>query len=202
MRLLLSAIFLFVFCSKVNGQDESDSFVVVTVEMKTTSRLHPLEYDYWIIPVSMWNDFEEELLPLFIGGFSQTDINECCLLDTLILFNYSTDESFAFKESFVESLEYFRDLIIKERIKVQTVRKKWKGYKEELNIYLTPVSGVFCTCEKKHPDDDSKTGYTGRIAIPSSKLELNSGFKDTKKFKEMKRFDYSALPFISLHTMQ
>lgn len=204
MRLMLLVILFFASYSKVRAQDGEgpNSFVVVTIEMKTTSRLHPLEFDYWIIPVSMWNESGEELLPLFIGGFSQTDFNECCLSDTLTLFNYTTDESFEFKETFIESLEGFRELIVKERIKVQAIRKKWKGYKEDLYIYLTPVTGTFCTCEIKHLKDDSKIGYTGRIAVPLSKFDVYNGFEDTKKFKEMKRFDYSVLPFVSLHAMQ
>jgi len=202
MRSILLTLLLITLFTRVSAQNEQDSFVIVTIEMKSSSRLHPFESDYWVIPLTLWKDSEEEVIPLYIGGFSQTDINECCISDTLIMFNPSTNESFEFKRSFLESLNALRNSVIKKRRKVQTVRKKWDGYKEGLSVYLTPIKGIFCLCEIKYKNDNSKSGYKGKIAIPFGQTEINPGFWDTQKFKEIRRFDFSALPFISLHTMQ
>ena len=194
-------VLIITLCLKVNAQSEK-SFVIATIEKKTTSSLHPLEFDYWIVPESKWDESDNPFMPLYIDGFSKTDIDECCLNDTLILFNSTAEESFVFSESFEQSVGTLRSLIARERVKVLTVKKKWNDFKEEINVYLTPIKGVFCICELKHRDDNSKLGYYGKIAVPSNNFKINTKFWDTQKSKEIKRFDYTTLPFLSLQNMQ
>ena len=106
MRNISLIIFLVCFNSTLYGQAERESFAILTIEKKSSSKLHPLTFDYWIISESMWRS-DKPFLPLFIDGFSKTDLDECCLTDTLTLFNPSKDESFDFKESYKEELETY-----------------------------------------------------------------------------------------------
>lgn len=182
---------------------DQDAFVVVTIEKKTSSALHPIEFDYWLISKSKWNKPDEAIIPLYIDGFSQTDVDECCLSDTLILFNSDSQESFVFQESFKKSLSELRDLISKTKLSVETLKKKWSdGYTEEISIFLTPIRGSFCICEIKHKDDNSKIGYSGKVAVPSGDFKSYKEFSNSKEFYSIKRYDYSKLPFLALYKMQ
>lgn len=201
MREVLTFVLLSAFGLTIHAQHKSDSYVIATIEKKTTSNLHPIEFDYWIISESMWES-EEKFIPLYIDGFSQTDLDECCLSDTLTLFNMSSDESFDFQESFKKSVDELRSIVATKRQKIHTVKKKWKGYKEKINVYLTPVKGTFCICELRHIDDNTKLGYFGKTAVPLDSFAINEEFWESKNFKDIRRFDYTTLPFLSLQTIQ
>ena len=186
----------------IRAQSKPDSYVVVSIEKKTSSNLHPVEFDYWLIIRSEWNKSKDALVPLYIDGFSKTDVDECCLTDTLILFNASTNESFDFGDELEKSLSTLRALIVKERTNVQTIKKSWEGYKEEIKVYLTPIKGSFCICELKHKDDNAKIGYYGKAALPQNGFKIESDFWTSQESKGIRRYDFSELPFMSLQTMQ
>lgn len=201
MKTILTAILLSCFCVALNAQHVQDSYVIVTIEKKTSSKLHPLEFDYWIISESMWRA-EDPFLPLYIDGFSKTDMDECCLSGTLVLFNTSSEESFNFEDSYKRSTENLRSLVLDNKRKVLLVKKKWKGYKEQITVYLTPIKGTFCICELKHSSDNAKLGYIGNTAIPLEGFSNNVSFWQSDIFDGIGRFDYTTLPFLSLQKIQ
>lgn len=201
MKTLLVILF-FGACLAAFGQAKEDIFIVVTIEKITSSNLHPKENDYWVIPKFLWNQSEKPIIPFYVDGFSRNDIDECCVSDSLVLFNYDSKENFVFEESFKTALRKLNTIIGKERKKVQTIRKKWNGYKEEINVYITPIKGKFCVCKLIHAQGNDKIGYEGQAAVPVSDFNFDPTFWMSPEAKQIERFDYSSLPFIALQKIQ
>jgi hypothetical protein len=201
MRKLLVVLFLST-CLTTFGQPKEDIFIIVTIERITSSDLHSKANDYWVIPKALWNESERPIIPFYLDGFSRNDIDECCISDSLVLFNYDSKESFVFEESFRVALGKLKDIMGKERKKVQTIKKKWNGYREEITVYLTPVKGRFCVCKLIHAQGNDKIGYEGQAAVPVSDFNFDPDFWLSTVAKQIERFDYGSLPFIALHKIQ
>lgn len=201
MKMIFLTLLFALDLGAANAQSDQNLFVVITVEKTSTSSMHPFLTDYWIMPTV--SSSEEELIPLYIDGFSKTDIDECCVSDTLILFNFDSNENFSFDDSFKRSLANLRTIVAKKRQSVQSIKRKWSdGYRELVNIYITPIKGHFCICELKHKDGNENIGYIGKVAVPSGQFELYNDFYTTQEFRAIRRLDYSRLPFMSLQTIQ
>lgn len=201
MRVLIFIIFLIFSFAECKAQNKVDDFVIVTIEKETTSKLHPSEIDYWIISRYLWKNYSKDaIVPLYMYGFSLADFKECVDGDSLILYNYSRDESFNFDTRYREELDYLVKIVKENRKKVQTIKKKWEeGYKEEIEVFLTPISGIFNFCSMVHADQRSMPEYAKKIGMPVSNFKYDFSFWDSQDFKELKRFDYTELEFVSLH---
>lgn len=203
MKKLLYTILIILFSVNIYAQSVKE-YVIVTIERQSNSSVHQSETDYWITDIESWKSSKEEVLyPLYLSGFTATDYDECCINKNLILFNVTSKESFDYKEGLLDSLKKLEKIISNNRKKVQTVKKKWKtGKKENICIYLTPISGNFCFCKLSHKDDNSKIGYDGSASIPVSDFNYDNNFWESKISKGIMEFDYTSLPFLSLHTLQ
>lgn len=199
----LAIVLLFISLSiRSFAQTSAETFVVIIIEKLSSSSLHPKEYDYWILQKSPWNKSEKSIVPLYLDGFSRNDVDECCISDSLVFFNYDAKESFVFAKSFKSSLKNLNDLIGKDRKKVMSIRKKWNGYTEQINVYLTPITGKFCICKVSHAQGKDKIGYEGKIAVPLSDFSFDGNFWQSPEAKQIERYDYSDLPFLALQKMQ
>lgn len=194
----------FIFFQTILYSQEANTYMIVVIEKQSSNRLHPKETDYWIIDVESWkNSNKKAIFPLYISGFSATDYKECCVDKNLILFNSTVNESFEYEKDLLKSIVELKKIIIDKREKVQTIHKKWvTGKKEKIIVFLTPINGNFCFCELSHPGGNEKIGYNGQTAIPLSGFTINSDFWKTKISQAIKDYDFSNLPFMSLHTMQ
>lgn len=202
-NLLYTVLILIVFVVSLSAQNKS-KYAILTIEKKSSSKLHKNQVDYWIVDIESWKNSDKKAVsPLYISGFSATDYNECCTNENLILFNVTVKESFDYKEGLLESQSKLKEIIANYRKKIQTVKKKWTiGKTERIKVYLTPIVGSFCFCKLTHKDDDSKIGYQGQAAIPVSNFIYDDSFWKSELSEGIQKYDYSSLPFLSLHTMQ
>lgn len=199
MRSLLLIILLFSFCFEIKGQGEQGTFVIVKIEKKTSSDLHPYAIDYWMVSRDLWKEYSSQaIVPIYLYGFSRTDYNECSQDNKLVLYNYTKDEVFDFESGYEESQKRLLALIKENSREVQTVNKKWKGYKERIKISLTPINGKFCFCQMVHNDGRQMPEYAKKIGMPASDFNYDPSFWESQEFKEIRRFDYTELDFVSL----
>ena len=199
-------IVIFVTPKIVNGQSNYfKNYLVITIEEETTSTVHGKRIDYWLLDVNNWvNDDENALVPLYLYGFSNIDFNECCGNDTLVLFNYSLEETyFQSENNQLQDQELNISNIRESRKKIQRVIKKWKNRKDKIEVFFTPVKGNFCFCTLKHTQGNTKAriGYDGIVALPISGIVLKKNTEKYTKMDVVMMFDYSELPFLSLHAI-
>lgn len=199
MKPLLYIILLFALSFEIEAQ-EKGAFVIVTIEKKTSSNLHPYATDYWIVSRDLWKEYADDaIVPIYIEGFSLTDYNECSQDGKLVLHNYTKDELFDFEPAYEKSQHHLLTLIKENSQEVQSISKKWKSkYKEKIKVSLTPVNGIFCFCPMVHVDGRSMLEYAKKIAMPISDFSYDPTFWSSQEFKEIRRFDYSELDFVSL----
>ena len=183
-----------------NAQSNND-FAVITIETQSKKGNHKNQIDYWLVSLDLYvKPSENAFFPLYLTGFSVTDFNECCNDKNLTLFNVSTEESFEYDKSFIDSQKLLISMIKDNRKKIQGVKKDWtSGDKQRINIYITPVSGTFCFCKISN---GSKIGYNDEIAMPVSSFEYNPSFWKSDIYKGVRKYDFSTLPFLSLNTIQ
>lgn len=201
MRYFIFSIFA-LFVIEANSQNYEE-LLIISIEVEKNKGLHKIQNDYWVVSINSWtNPNEKSLYPFNIEGFSATDLDECCIDKELILFNPTTSESFDFEDGFLQSQNNLLSLVKENRTKVQTINKKWKsGIREKITIYVTPVNGIFCTCEVKHKNEHIDIGFEGEILMPISDFEYNPIFLKSDLYKNIIKYDFSELPFLSLHTM-
>jgi len=141
--------------------------------------------------------------PLYVSGFSNTDLNECLVDKKLILHNPTIEESFDYPRDFLKYQDYLIMIMDTKKKVVQTVLKKWKnGNRERIKVYLTPIKGEFCFCEISNKSGSLNIGYNNTIGMPISNFSFNSYFWNTSISKQIVKYDFSDLPFVSLHTME
>lgn len=201
MKYLIFSFFA-LYVIEANSQNYKE-LLVISIEIERNKGLHKFRNDYWVVSINSWTKpNERSLYPLNLYGFSATDLDECCIDKELILFNPTTLESFEFEEGFLQSQNNLISLIKEKRKIIQTINKKWKsGIREKITVYITPVNGIFCICEVKHKNEHVDIGYEGEILMPLSDFEYNPTFLKSDLYKNIIKYDFSELPFLSLHTM-
>lgn len=198
--LIIFGIFLLVFSGKT--QDDENKLLIISIEKRTNRSVHKLEKNYWAIP--QWEiegALQEAILPLFIDGYSGTDLTECCQESSLTLFNYTKEEDFTLEDNY----EILENIIKKHGKKIQVAKKIWAGgAKEKIKVYITPVEGKFCVCEILDARDNTnaKVGYIGNIVVPFAGLSYAPQFWHSSLDLQIAQFDYLKLPFLQLHLIQ
>jgi len=182
----------------------SDSYVIISIDKKTSEGFHKEQFDSWIIKINEWKEIDKKAIyPFMINGYTRTDYNECCKENELVFFNYTKNEKVKLDAESLSSRDNLEKIIRDKKRRVQVIRKKWKsGKKQKIMVYLTPVKGDFCFCSLKHSNPNVELGYKGQIALPKSNFYYNNEFWDQEISKGIIKYDYTDLPFLSLQTIQ
>lgn len=183
------------------SQAKEDKFVIVTIERFNPKAMHKRTLDYWIVPYLEWEGKPNvTILPFFIKGFSLQDVNECCNEQELIVFNRGMNENFAFDASVQKDLQFLSEINTKNKTRTQKIKKMWtNGIKENINVYITPIAGVFCRCKvTKH--GGNILNFTEAI-IPIASFKHDDSFWKSPLSKQVMRYDFSNLPLIQLYNM-
>ena len=193
-------IFIFLLLISFSGFTQNlteREFVILTFEMNRNKDSHGTFIYYWITELEKYENANEykdpKLNSLFLQELGSSDaLESCCLGKTSDPFTYTTSSEFDFPENHSEYLSELRELIKKNRQKIQVIKKEWKkGYKEKVTVYATAVSGEMCECEfggKKYLKRDS------RLNFPKGNYEILKDYLTKDKqillFKDFSNFDF------------
>ncbi len=182
----------------------SDNFIIVSIEKTTSKGIHKQETDYWIISLSEWKEIDKRAIyPYLPNGFNLSDLKECCTNKELLFFYYTKEEEEALDIDYLTKIESLENIIQQNRKKVQVIRKKWSTKKrQKINIYLTPVKGDFCFCNMKHSNPKVELEYKGLISLPLSNFSYDKNFWKSELSVHIQSYDYSDLPFLSLYNLR
>lgn len=187
------------------AQVESNNYVIVSIVKTTSSKLHPIARDYWLIDVEKWSleSDKEALIPLYLYGYSYSDLVECVKNDTLVLYNTTKSDSFYLPSSLKRAQNTLRSLLNTKVITAQRIKKKWQnGYKETIKVILIPVIGSFKFCFMKHIKGPNVPEYFRQVAIPYLGFEYNEDLFVSSEFKSILSYDFSTLDFLSLQSLR
>ncbi|MCA0133761.1 hypothetical protein [Winogradskyella alexanderae] len=194
-------LFIFLLLISYSGFTQNlteKELVILTFEMDRNKDSHGTFIYYWITELEKYENADEykepKIYSLFLHELGSSDQLEfCCLGKTSDPYTYTTASEFDFPENHTEYLTELRELVKKNRQKIQVIKKEWKnGYKEKVTVYATAVRGKLCECEfggKRY----LKKG--DRINFPKGNYEILKNYLTKDKrillFKDFSDFDYS-----------
>ena len=191
-------LFTLFFYDPIFSQEiEKDNYVIITFEMIRSSEPKAVNKFYWITSVESINTTDFYLFPLYLTQYSKNDLDGCLNGDTIDMFTLTTDTQYNFKEGYETNISQLTSLLDSRRTKVQTIKMKWnKGYKEDIDVYATPVIGKFCNCVQSHMVG-AKVDFEGMIFIPLSDFIFDDDFWGKDKSKKVMFANYSSVDFRS-----
>src|SRR5476651_2275508 len=142
---LILTIFTFLIASGSFAQSlKKSKYLVITFDkvQRPSTGIH--QTFHWIVPTDSVKNGDFTLYPLYFENFSQTNLSDCMKGNKINIGASAVDK---FDKAYLGELSSLKSLIKKNRIKMQTITKHWvNGYKEDVTIYATPISGNFCRC--------------------------------------------------------
>ena len=164
-------------------------YVVITYEIDRNRDNHDKKQYYWIVPndsISSGNELKKK--PLYIDSFSKNSFDSCYNGSDIYLFSINTETKFDFDKDYIQEIDNLKEIISKNKKKVQTYCKKWKqgNYKETVTVYITPITGDFCSCKNLGTIDESNN----IIMLPKKAFKLNDSFWKSSKAKDISRIDF------------
>ena len=192
-KLLLASFLLLASTFNVFAQSRRGQYVVITFEDTYKISQHGTDTYYWIISADSIKQ-RKNVSPLLMSGFSRNTFDSCCKGEPIEPFIVTTATTYDLANSYHVSTDSLRKLIFKNRKRMQAVNKKWvSGQQEKLQVFATPISGVFCSSNYDR-QSYSMSEYNGRIYIPVSSFHYIDNFWNTVPIKLIEK-DYAELYF-------
>lgn len=173
-------------------------FVILTFEMERNKDSHGIFIYYWVAELEKYENSDEykepKIYSIFLHEFYGSDeLDNCCLGKTSYPYTYTTASKFDFPKNYSSYLTNLRELVKKNRQKIQVIRKKWKdNYKEKVTVYATSMRGKLCECEF------GGTNYLTKgdlISFPKGNYEIIENYLTDKKrillFKDFSDFHFT-----------
>jgi hypothetical protein len=186
-------LFVLLISSFLYSQEkENDSYLIITYEVDITNDAHPVKNYYWIVPNNLITaDKTINQYPLYFEEFSNDDLNDCINEKEINIFTIQKGENFILEKNAESDIKNLKELLYKNRKKVQTSVKKWKlsGNKETINVFVTPVKGNFCSSNISDYSGN-EINYKGSIYLPISNFKLDLDFFKLDKNRLIKNYDY------------
>ena len=188
--------FIFGFLTNLFAQDQKPAaYVVLTIEDTYKISQHGTQTYLWIIPVDSIKSYNATLSRLFISGFTRSNLEDCFLRQPFDPLVYDQTPSIAFDSDYLTGLEEVKQLILKKKKRLQKIVKKWEsGQTETIAVFATPVVGQFCSSDF-HPIGQHRTGYHGKVYLPTTSLEYEGPFWSSEKADYITKRDFSLLDF-------
>lgn len=178
------------------GQAYRSTYLLFTFEDINNRSPHGTQTYYWLQPLDSVSQ-GLALRPLFLSGFSQQDERACCQGQAINPYLVTQSSSYDFDQRHFTTLDTLRHLLRTQRRKIQTIHKRWAtGQQQTITVYLTPISGVFCTANFLNSGL-----YTRRLYLPQAKFAGAPSFWQSKASKLTGNWDYSDVPFAVLRPM-
>lgn len=190
-KILMLSIFLIGFIGFSQDKVNTDSYIIITFKYDKTNDNHPVKNYYWILPTNSLQDINNfNFYPLYFDEFSNEDLKECKEKKDINIFTMQKGENFILDNSYTADINILKKIVEVNKKEVQKAIKKWNiGYKEKITVYITPVSGNFCSSNiAKYSSED--IDYEGIIYLPLSDFKPNPNFLNTEKGKLVEKLDY------------
>lgn len=195
--ILFFVLFLSSYEIMFSQEKENKNYVVITFEMIRSTEPKAIKKFYWITPVDSIKKTDFYLYALYLTEYSKDNLDSCIKGKTIDIFTVTTETSYDFNESYESDIKTLTTLIDSRKKKVQTINMKWqKGYKEEVNVYATPLIGRFCSCLQNHMVE-AKIDFKGLIFMPLSNFSFDDDFWKTEKSKVAMFANYASVDFSS-----
>jgi hypothetical protein len=174
---------------------ESSGYVILTIEDTYKTSQHGTQTYFWIAPVDSINSYNSRMARLFISGFTQNNLEDCCSGKPIDPVVYDQNSNSSLEQDYALRLMDLKELILKNKKKVQKISKNWQsGQVETVVIFATPVLGQFCSSDF-HPIGQHRTGYNGKVYVPKSSFKYDGKFWTTSKANYILKQDFSVLDF-------
>lgn len=196
MKTKLIILLFFVLGFYVALAQKSDNYVVITFDVKQRGIDPSNECYYWIVPCDSIKEKKIKLVPLFTEGYSLNLYMQCINGDSINPYLFCENENFDFSQEYLNEVETLKDILLNNRIKIQTIKKKWniRKYTREITVYASPIIGNFCFCPFwafEYID------YKGIIGLPISDFSNAENFWSSPNAKYIKTADFSFFFFIN-----
>ena len=184
LKLLLQLAALFLWLIPVIGLPQTmrsdQEYLVVSFEIDRTKDAHDTKKYYWIISKDSLGSLNATLSPLFLTGFTNDQFQSCCNGNEVDIYSFKKGDTFDLSDQYLITLN---GIIEKNKRKIQTVTKNWNnGYKERIDIYVTPVKGQFCMCPMSQKSEEM-IGFNGCIFLPKGNFVYDDSFWESAKAK-------------------
>lgn len=196
-KVILIFLLLISFSGFTQNLTEKE-FVILTFEMDRNKDSHGTFIYYWIAELEKYEKVDEykepKIYSLFLHEFYGSEqLESCCLGKVSYPYTMTTGTKFNFPENYGEYLTELRELVKKNREKIQVIKKEWKdGYKEKVTVYATAIRGKLCECEF---GGDTYLTKGDRISFPKGNYEIIKNYLTKEKrillFKDFSDFDYA-----------
>ena len=196
VRMILCCFLIFGFLSDSFSQvSNSEAYVIITIEDTYKISQHGTQTYFWIVPVDSIKSYNTTMSRLFLSDFTMNNLDDCCSGKAIDPFVYEQNSNFSIDATYSASLKNLKELVLKNKKKVQRIEKKWySNQNETIVVYATPVSGKFCSSDF-HPIGQHRTGYHGRVYVPKSSFAHSENFWSSLKANYILKQDFSALDF-------
>lgn len=199
MKNRVSILLVMIFCTtNVIAQKVNNTFLILCFEEDFKVSQHETKEYYWIVSTESLETKNLELAKLFMSDFSSDNLIDCCSGEAIDPFLVFDKTDYSFEDGYLNSLDYFENIVRSHREKLQTIKIKWSnGQSKTVSIYGTVVKGSFCI-SNYHKVGRDRTGYSGKVALPYSSFEVVDDFwtsnGDQFRSIDFSQFNYSIIP--------
>ncbi|RYU82152.1 hypothetical protein [Hymenobacter persicinus] len=185
--------------SNAYSQAKPAVYIVLTIEETYRFTQHGKDTYYWIIPADSIGK-QGNLSPLLTHGFSKDKFDSCCKGEPIDLFSVTPKTSYDFTTQYLAGIDSLRNLISKNRSRLQIVHKKWStGQKKKVEVFATPIFGKFCHSAYSQTYG-LETSYTGVVYFPISNFQFKSDLWNTIDVRQIPD-DLPGLEFSALQRL-
>lgn len=194
-RVLFLILIIGFFENSFSQNQEVSMYVILTIEDTYKTSQHGTQTYFWIVAADSITSYQSTMSRLFMSDFALNNLEDCCAgkpIDPLV---YDQSTNFGLDSDYAASLKSFKELVLKNKRKVQKINKKWEsGQAETIVVYATPVLGQFCSSDF-HPIGQHRTGDHGRVYLPKSSFKYDEKFWSSTKANYILKQDFSMLDF-------
>lgn len=170
-------------------------YVVITFEDIYKISQHGKKDYFWIIPIDSLKSYESNLSKLFMSDFTKNNLDDCCKGNPIDPFVLIEGSIFIFEAGYSKDLGDLKQIVLKNRKRLQRITKKWEtGQEETITIFATPLRGRFCSSQFEQ-FGQKRTGYHGQVFIPFSAFVYAEDFWKSTNAKFILNRDFSGHKF-------
>ena len=166
-------------------------YIVFTFEYSNNESPHGTQIYYWIQSVDSIGRQHSHLNKLLLSGYSESELQSCCIGKSINPYTSTSVNSYNFNQKYYMALDTVERIIKKYR---KRIRVEYKDHEkkagETINIYITPIEGIFCV-SGFIPLRDREMLYKDSIIIPYSSFCFYRRFWESEEYKYVVKHDYT-----------